>query len=602
MGRLLMALTVVFLLLVTVLAWWLGPGLEQQFIPGVWVWNVHLGRLSVAEAATYLEVALPLHQPNLVLTGPEGQRWALSPSDLGVTVDAAATLAPAYAIGHTADRSALAVLRERLKVMFNGVTFAPVLAWDVRVAAGRLQVIALELERLAQDAQVQRVGDTLVLAAGAVGRQMEVSATLEALLPRVYALEPAEIVPIIQTLPPQITDDKVAQALGMAQAVLAESLSLEVSEAQVDELGPWSLPAEVLVGMLSVQVSTDEIAVGLDEAALAQFLSPIALSLFREPVDATFRFDSTTISLEPITASVTGRELDVAASIALINARLQIGEHTVPLVLRTIAPERPDTLTAEDLGIRELVAVGESYFTGSSSSRDKNIRLGASKFDGIIIKPEQTFSFNEYLGEVTLEEGYDESYVIIGGRTVPGVGGGICQVATTAFRVAFYGGYPIVERWPHAYRVGYYELGGFGPGFDATIYSPLVDFRFTNDTPYHILIRTETDAVNARLRFLFYSTSDGRVVEQIGPEWGAPEPPEASIYEYDATMPAGTVVKIENPHDGLLTTLGRIVRDAEGVIVSQDNFVSHFIPWPARYRYGPNYIPPSNAEIVTPEP
>jgi vancomycin resistance protein YoaR len=275
----------------------------------------------------------------------------------------------------------------------------------------------------------------------------------------------------------------------------------------------------------------------------------------------------------------------------------------VPLVLIQTPPEVPDTLTAEDLGVRELVAVGESYFTGSSSARDSNIRLGASKFDGVMVAPGKTFSFNEHLGDVTPEEGYDESYVIIGNRTVPGVGGGICQVATTAFRAAYFGGYPIVERWPHAYRVGYYELGGFGPGFDATIYSPLVDFRFKNDTPHHILIRTEVDASRARLRFLFYSTDDGREVEQIGPEWGSPIPPEAPVYEYDPEMPAGTVKQIERAHDGLDAVLGRKVYDAEGNLLYEDQFVSNFIPWPARYIYGPSYIPPGNAEVIsTPEP
>ena len=600
MARWLMALTVVFLLLVTGFAWLLGPGLDQQFIPGVWVWNVSLGRLSLEEAASHLEVALPLHQPNLVLTGPEGQRWAFSPADLGMTVDASATLTQAYAIGHR--QTGIDVVRERLNVMLNGVTLAPVLSWDARVAVERLQALAVELERSAQDAQMQRVGDDLVLQPGAVGRQMVISATLAVVMPHLYALEPAEIVPVITTLPPQITDDKVAQALGMAQTVLAAPLVLEVPEAKLDDPGPWSVPIDVMLGMLSVQVSPEEIVVSLDEAALAQFLGPVALSLFREPVDATFQFDPHAIVLEPITASVTGRELDVAASIALINARLPMGEHKVSLEVRRLEPERPDTMTAEDLGIRELVAVGESYFTGSSSARDKNIRLGASKFEGIIIQPKQIFSFNEYLGAVTSDEGYDESYVIINGRTVPGVGGGLCQVATTAFRAAFNGGYPIVERWPHAYRVGYYELGGFGPGFDATIYSPLVDLRFTNDTPHHILIQTEFDALNARLRFLFYSTADGRVVEQIGPEWGASEPPEAPIYEYDETLPAGTVIKVENSHNGLLATLGRVVRDDTGTILYQDNFVSHFIPWPARYQYGPNFIPPTNAVVITPAP
>jgi len=270
----------------------------------------------------------------------------------------------------------------------------------------------------------------------------------------------------------------------------------------------------------------------------------------------------------------------------------------VPLVINQIEPGIPDTLTAEDLGVRELVAAGASYFTGSLSARDNNIRLGASKFDGVVVAPGEVFSFNEHLGDVTPEAGYNESYVIIGNRTVPGVGGGLCQVATTAFRAAYLGGYPIVERWPHAYRVKYYELGGFDPGFDATVYSPFVDFRFKNDTPYHILVHTEIDVATSRLRFLFYSTATGRTVEQIGPEWGAPIPPGPSVYEYDETLPAGTVKKFESAHDGLSAVLGRVVKDGDGNVLYEDEFVSDFIPWPARYAFGPGYTPPAGAEVV----
>ncbi len=600
MGRLLMALTVVLLLLITVSAWVLGPGLQHKFLPGVWVWDIALGGMTPEAAAAHLAVSLPLQQPNLVIVGPEGQRWSFSPADLGMMVDTSATLTPAYAVGR--QQTGVDGLRERLNVLLNGVTFAPVLAWDERPALERLQAIAVELAQPAQDATVQMQGTELTLAPGRVGRQMSVTATLEALLPHLYTLAPAEVVPVFTALPPQISDDKVERALAMAHTMLAQPLTLVLADPQEGDPGPWVLPADVLVGMLDVQIDAESVWVGLDQVELAQFLSPLALALFREPVDATFRFDAATVSLTPITPSITGRELDVAATILSINEKLQNGEHFIPLVVNTISPARPDTITAADLGIREVVAVGESYFTGSSSARDKNIRLGASKFDGVMIAPDQTFSFNEYLGAVSVEEGYDESYVIINGRTVPGVGGGICQVATTAFRAAFYGGYPIVERWAHAYRVGYYEIGGFGPGFDATVYSPLVDFRFKNDTPYHILIQTEVDAARARLRFVFYSTPDGRAVEQIGPEWGEPEPAGDPIYEYDPTMPSGTVVKVETPHDGLLATLGRVVRDASGAILYRDNFVSHFVPWPAQYKYGPNYTPPPAAVVVTPEP
>lgn len=600
MSRLLIVLTVVLLAAVMVVGWALGPGMDQRFVPGVWVWGISLGGKTSAEAQHYLEAVLPLRQPNIVILGPEGQQWRLSLADLGISVDTQATLSRAFSVGH--EQTGRGVFPERLDIMMDGVSLPPVLSWDEQKALAQLEVIAQELYRPAQDASVHLEGSELRLDAGSEGREMVVTATLETLIPHLYAVEAVDIVPVLTKLSPQITDDAAAQALDMARAILSESLVLLVPNPREGDPGPWTMTPDVMASMLSIHLTEDGVWAGLDEAALAEFLGPLAMALFREPVNADFHFDPTTIALILDAPSVTGREMDVAASAQQVNAMLQSGEHFVPLLFTESPPDYLDTVTAEDLGIRELVAVGESYFTGSSSARDKNIRLGASKFNDIIVLPGQTFSFNQYLGDVTPEEGYDESYVIIGNRTVPGVGGGICQVATTAFRAAYFGGYPVVERWPHAYRVGYYELGGFGPGFDATIYSPLVDFRFTNDTPYHILIRTEVDPANARLRFLFYSTKTGRTVEQVGPTWGSPIAPEKAVYEYDESLPAGTVKQIERAHDGLKAVLGRVVKDAEGKVLFDDTFVSNFIPWPAQYAYGPGYVPPPDAEIVTPQP
>ncbi len=601
MSRLLIVLSTVLLTVILAIGWMLGPGLDQRFVPGVWVWNASLGGMSSEQAAAHLQTELPLHQPGIVLLGPEGQRWSFSPADLGVAINSEATLAQAYEPGHMS--AGRAVFGERLTIMLDGLRLSPVLSWNPDIAWRALATVGMELARPVQDASVQLQGTQVVLASGSIGRRMEVSQTLEALLPYLYALEPVEVVVPVTDLPPDVDDGQAEQVIHIAEQILQAPLTLLVPDPKEGDPGPWEIAPDVLARMLLIQMAADELSVTLDQAALAQHLGQLAMALYREPVDATFDFNTDTIQLDLITPSAMGREMDVAATVLRINDMLADGQHMVPLVINQIEPAILDTLTAEDLGVRELVAVGESYFTGSSSARDRNIRLGASKFDGVVLAPGEEFSFNEHLGDVTSEAGYDESYVIIGNRTVPGVGGGICQVATTAFRAAYFGGFPIVERWPHAYRVAYYELGGFGPGFDATIYSPIVDFRFKNDTPYHLLVRTEIDAASSRLRYLFYSTAINRTVEQIGPEWGAPIPPGPSVYEYDETLPAGTVKKLESAHSGLSAVLGRVVKDGDGNVLYEDEFVSDFIPWPARYAFGPGYTPPAGAEVVgVPEP
>ncbi len=603
MSRVLVVLGAVELIVIMAVGWLLGPAMDARIVPGVWVWDVSLGGMTLDEAGNHLPVDLPLHHRNVVLLGPEDQQWVFSPADLGMSINTEATLDAISAIGHHPDP--MVRFRERFDTMMGGKRVAPVLSWDSEATVRAIASIAAELERSAQDAAVRLDGATVSLVAGDLGRRVEISETLEALIPHLQALEPVEIVVPVTDLAPGISDHYAQQALSIAEQILKAPLTLMVSDPREGDPGPWTVTPDVLARMLIIQLGTDSIEVGLDEAALAQFLGPLALALYREPVDATFRFEPSTIELVITSPSELGREVDVPASVALINESLKNGDHWVSLVVTEIEPAQPDTITAADLGVRELVAVGESYFTGSSSARDRNIRLSASKYDGVLIAPGETFSFNERLGEVTPEAGYDDSYIIMGDRTVLGVGGGICQVATTAFRAAYFGGYPITERWPHAYRVGYYELGGFGPGFDATIYAPILDFRFKNDTPHHILINTEIDAARARLRLMLYSTSDGRTVEQIGPEWGSQVPPGPPVYEYNASMAAGSVRELEKAIAGVTAVLERVVRDADGNVFIQDRFVSKFVPWPARYQYGPGYTPPENAQVIgapVPEP
>jgi vancomycin resistance protein YoaR len=580
----------------TVMAWLIGPALQARAIPGIWVWDISVGGLNAESACTRVVEALPLDDPRIVLLAPDGQQWSFSPGELGVSLDVDATLEPVFALGHGG--GGIADLTERLRIVYEGARFSPVLVWDSQRAREALETVALDLDHPPQDAAITLNDGHLHMEPGIQGTQMEITQTLNVLRAYLQTLEPAEVLIPVTKLKPEVTESEAARALDMAEAMVDEPLQLVLPDPREGDPGPWTIPPETLVEMLDIQMSSEQVAVSVNPEALRNSLHPLSLALYREPVDATFELDTGTLALQIVTPSEVGRELDVGASIERINEMLASGENVIPLVLREIQPEVPDTITAEDLGIRELVAVGESYFTGSSSARDKNIRIGASKFDGVMVAPGEVFSFNEHLGEVTTDAGYDESYVIIGDETVLGVGGGICQVATTAFRAAFFGGYPIVERWPHAYRVGYYELGGFGPGLDATIYSPLVDFRFRNDTPHYLLIKTEVDAANARLRFLFYSTDLGREVEMIGPETGDPIVPDSPVYVYDDSMPAGTIKQVERAHNGLDVVVERVVRSQEGTVLIEDTFVSNFVPWPARFRFGEGYLPPEDAEVI----
>ncbi|MCK4472265.1 MAG: VanW family protein, partial [Anaerolineae bacterium] len=543
------------------------------------------------EAAAVLEDGLGLNAPLVYLRRPD-RSWGVRPADLGLRLNPQATLAPAYQLGR--DRSWAGNLLTHLRLLAYGENFPPIVVYDERVARFYLEALAEQVDLSPTDATLSLDGVVPIANPARSGRYLDVEATLVALVPAVTRLAPAEVEMVVHEIPPATTDAE--QALAEAEALLADSLMLVLAHPREGDPGPWALPPEQLATMLVARAESGALHAALDEDVLRAYLEGLAPALVIEPVDARFHFNEGTGQLEPISPSTEGRALDVGASVVRIVQELAAGNCYVPLVVQAVPPRYPDTATAAELGIVELVAEGDSYFIGSPSGRDHNIRLAAPKFDGIVVAPGETFSFNHYLGEVTAEAGYDESYITAGEQLAIEVGGGICQVSTTAFRAAFWGGYPIVNRWYHHYRVGYYELMGAGVGMDATVYSPQVDFRFTNDRPYPLLIETEVEETAHRLVFRFYSTDDGRRVEREEPVVSDETEPGPPIYQLDQELEPGTVIRWQSAVNGLTATVERRVYDAAGNLLHHDTFVSQYAPRRAAYHYGPGYEPPEEEE------
>jgi len=203
--------------------------------------------------------------------------------------------------------------------------------------------------------------------------------------------------------------------------------------------------------------------------------------------------------------------LNVEKSGEEIVENLKNRRKTIVLAVQIIEPEIT-AKKADELGIKGLLGRGVSDFSGSPKNRRENIRIGAAKFHGILLKPGEEFSFNKLLGEVGPKQGYLPELVIKRNKTVPEYGGGLCQVSTTAFRAAVNSGLLITDRIQHSFAVKYYNP----QGFDAAIYPPSADLKFKNDSPEHVLIQTKIE--KSKLTFEFYGTSDGREAKVVGPE------------------------------------------------------------------------------------
>jgi vancomycin resistance protein YoaR len=361
------------------------------------------------------------------------------------------------------------------------------------------------------------------------------------------------------------------------------------------EPGPWSIPVEQLAAMLTVRKVQNQagvsLEVGLQEEALNTYLEALAGQVNRSPANPRFTFNDDTRQLEVIQPAVIGRTLDVFRTIQDIQNRLAAGEHALALTVTTVTPEVTDQATGEQLGIREQIVAYTSYFRGSTAERLNNIEKAAANFHGLLIAPGATFSMASAMENVSLDNGYAEAWIIYGGKTIKGVGGGVCQVSTTLFRAAFMAGFPIVERHPHAYRVGYYEqtAAGHDPqfaGMDATVFLPMVDFKFVNDSPNWLLMETYFYPNSRSLMWKFYSTSDGRTVEweTSGPQNIVEAP--APTYEENPELAQGNIVQVDWAAEGADVTVLRTVYRG-GVALFTDSFITHYLPWADVFQYGP---------------
>ncbi|KKS98197.1 MAG: VanW family protein [Candidatus Gottesmanbacteria bacterium GW2011_GWA2_43_14] len=313
-------------------------------------------------------------------------------------------------------------------------------------------------------------------------------------------------------------------------------------------------------------------------------------SLVNRPAqDATFKFEEGKVLL--FTPSKSGLALNRDKTTSMILAYFEEIDRgsSPPVAYRLKLPVEKlepavTTENSNDFGIKELVGVGTSRFTGSIPGRVHNVELAASRFNGRLIAPDEIFSFNEALGDVSAATGFQAAYIIKDGRTVLGDGGGVCQVSTTLFRAALAAGLPIEERHAHSYRVSYYEQDS-GPGIDATVFAPSVDLKFKNDTGNYLLIQAKTDKANYGLTFELYGTADGRVAEVGKPIILSQAAPPDDLYIDDPTLNNGVVKQVDWKAWGAKTSFTyRVTRNNETLI--EKTFFSSFQPWQAVFMRG----------------
>ncbi len=588
------------LFLAIILVWMIGYQLAYagRIFPGVSVAGVDLSGLSPNDAALKLSQTLSYPITGKILFRDADRVWVASPAEMGMVFDPTASATAAYAHGRKG--GLFTALAGQINARGLGSDVPPVVIFDQRVAYTYLQNIAAQVDQSVVEASLRVEGTNVVSGPGRLGRSLNLDATLIYLGAQLQSFRDGEVPLVIQETSPRLLD--VSSQAEAARRILSQPLTITLPNYRQGDPGPWTFDIPVLANMLAANVvengGVTEMQVGLDPVALRNSLNDLKVLADRQSANARFVFNDGTGLIEPIQVSAIGRVMDVEASLLVINDSLLRGEHTVALAVAEQQPAVADTANGAELGITQLVAEQTTYFYGSSVARIQNITAAAERYHGLLVAPGETFSMGSVLDDISLDNGFAEALIIYGGRTIKGVGGGVCQVSTTLFRTVFFAGFPVVERYSHAYRVSYYEKivsGAIDPnlaGLDATVYFPLVDFKFQNDTPYWLLMETYVNA--SSITWKFYSTSDGRSVtwETTGPSNVVPPPPP--LFEENPELKVNQILQVDYAAQGADVTVSRMVwRD--GQVYFSDQYRTLYQPWQAVCQYGPGTEDPEKA-------
>jgi vancomycin resistance protein YoaR len=545
-------------LLVSVLFWQFWHA--NRIYSGVQVNGVPVGGLTRMEAVETLEARFLDYPTPPTTVSLNAQRFPLSAGALSAQWTPIDAVNQGYLLGREGSFSAR--LAQQLALALRGYNLIPEATYEAAPLRQELSEIANQVRN--NDATSSKppnldvdVEATLAATLGALQGQGEAGAIN---VPLVTVARPARAPVTSEIAPLEILSGQTPTPLLLRDSIYGIKTALDPGKIQ------------------SITFTTEPLR--LDEDLLRGHLEMLADQYDIAPRDARLRFNPATGGVTVMRSSQIGRQLDIGATMASVQAALADGATHADLVMAEVAPN-VDSARIAEMGIRELVASGTSYFAGSSAARVRNIEVAAEKFEGVVIPPGKSFSFNRFVEDVTAANGFEDSLIIWGDRTAVGVGGGVCQVSTTIFRAAYAGGLPIEERYNHGYVVSWYGE----PGLDATIYTPTVDFRFRNDTDAYMVIDPEVDSIGGSITFNLYGTRPDREITIADPVVTDRQEPAAPAYQIDEELAFGEQQQVEWPKEGMTVQVERTI--VEDGTTRTDTITSYYQPWNALFLVGP---------------
>ncbi len=530
-----------------------------KIFPGIRADGVYLGGLSQPEASKMLAKRTRDFSGRPLVIQNASSIWKINLPDLGLqyNTDRAAELA--YQYGRRGN-----VLRRawtQLRTLATRTTNIAVYSYNSAKLSPYLSSITDDIDRPVTNARLDFSSGDVTIQPSATGVRLDLGSLVIKLQNALAQTDAGLISAPVYTVLPAVNAASLEPLRAQARAYTSAPLSLQVGLrtiqvdqstiiswlAVTDETPPTLVTGPRLRDFFPRQTIPANLA--LDETKLAGYVSDLAAQTDQEARDAQLAIQDGHASV--FVPSRTGQKLDQAKAVTAIKSAItkSAGARSLVLAVQTIQPQvREDNLN--NLGINELLSEGVTYFPGSPIDRMTNIRVGASKFNGVLLKPGDTFSFGALLGDVGPAQGYAPALVILNNHEEKQYGGGLCQVSSTAYRAALLAGLPITERHNHSFAVSFYTAPFGVPGVDATIYYPQVDLKFLNDTGHYILIQTVLSGTTLKFDFYGTKTKSGQlrgpnfISPTNGDGWN-PTVPSHTIFYRDVLDLSGNVVKTD---------------------------------------------------------
>jgi vancomycin resistance protein YoaR len=428
--------------------------------------GVDVGGLEVPDAVAALDAGLGDQAREPVPVTANGRTASVDPAAAGLTLDSEATI----------DRlTGLDLTPVRLWRHLTGDREAePVTEADPDMLTSAIEAVSGTLATDPVDAGVVFADGAPHVTDAVDGSLVDTEAAAE-VLRREWLTGGRPLELPTEAAAPDITQEEADRALRtVAEPFAAAPVVVAVAGQSVE------LPVDVLTSTASFVARDSDLALTVDGARLVDEVLKRTTGLVTASADARFEFVNDAPVIVPGTPGTTLDPTGLADAVVAAGT----GDDRTARVDLVVTDPAQSTEKLQALGVKEVVSEFSTPLT-NDPPRTENLRIAASKVTGDLVLPGEVFSLTDALGPVTAEAGFNEATVIVNGEHVPGIGGGLSQMATTSYNAGFFAGFEDVEHQPHSEWFSRYPEGR-----EATLFIGSIDMKFRNTSPYGALLQS----------------------------------------------------------------------------------------------------------------